>query len=42
MRRWVLERLDTEQAHQPELADVRRTLTDALYTIDQITHKHTA
>ncbi|MGH3503838.1 MAG: hypothetical protein ACRDQA_23520 [Nocardioidaceae bacterium] len=42
MRRWVLERLDQEQAHQPDLADVRRTLTDALHALDQINTKHPA
>ncbi len=39
MRRWVLERLEDERAHQPDLNDVRRTLTDALHTIDQISNK---
>ena len=38
MRRWVLERLDSEQARSPDLSDVRRTLTDALHTLDQV-HK---
>lgn len=42
MRRWVLERLEDEQAHQPDLADVRRTLTDALHTLDQISGKRPA
>ena len=42
MRRWVLERLDTTHAHQPELADVRRTLSDALHTLDQISRKRPA
>jgi hypothetical protein len=36
MRRWVLERLGIEREHQPDLADVRRTLTDALRALDQI------
>lgn len=42
MRRWVLERLDDERAHEPDLDDVRRTLTDALHTIDQISNKRPA
>lgn len=42
MRRWVLERLDDERAHQPDLADIRRTLTDALHTLDQISNKRPA
>ena len=42
MRRWVLERLDVERAHQPELADVRRTLSEALHTLDQITGQRSA
>jgi len=42
MRRWVLERLDDERTHQPDLADVRRTLTDALHTLDQISNKRPA
>lgn len=39
MRRWVLERLDAERAHQPELADVRRSLSDAMRTLDRITRR---
>lgn len=42
MRRWVLERLDDERAHQPDLADVRRTLTDAVRAIDLISSKRSA
>lgn len=42
MRRWVLERLDHEHAHQPDLAEVRRTLSDALHTLDQISDNHSA
>ncbi len=42
MRRWVLERLDDEHEHQPDLDDVRRTLTDALHAIDQIRNKRPA
>jgi len=42
MRRWVLERLDAEHAHQPELADVQRALTDALHTLDHIAHQRSA
>ncbi len=40
MRRWVLERLDAERAHQPDLADVHRALTTALHTLDHLTHQH--
>ncbi len=39
MRRWVLQRLDVERAHQPELADVRRTLSEALHTLDQVARR---
>ncbi len=42
MRRWVLERLDVERAHQPELADVRRTLSAALHTLDQVARRRPA
>ena len=42
MRQWVLERLDEERKSQPELADIRRTLTDALRTLDQISNKRSA
>jgi hypothetical protein len=42
MRRWVLQRLDTERTHQPELADVQRALTDALHTLDHIAHQRSA
>lgn len=42
MRRWVLERMDTERSHEPDLADVRRTLTDALHALDQIGNKRSA
>jgi hypothetical protein len=42
VRRWVLERLDLEREHQPDLGDVRRTLTDALHTLDQISNKRPA
>jgi len=42
MRRWVLERLDAERAHQPDLADVQRALTDALHTLDHIAHQRSA
>ncbi|UNX55046.1 hypothetical protein MF406_01810 [Georgenia sp. TF02-10] len=42
MRRWVLERLDAERAHQPDLTDVRRTLTDALHTLDRISNSRSA
>lgn len=42
MRRWVLERLDTERNEQPELADVRRSLTDALHRLEQISSKRPA
>jgi hypothetical protein len=37
----VLERLDTERAHQPGLSDVRRNLSDALAALDRIgTQRH--
>lgn len=39
MRRWVLERLDDERARQPDLAEVRRTLSDALHTLDQLSDR---
>lgn len=42
MRRWVLERLDAERDHEPDLTDVRRTLRDALTTLDNIDHHRTA
>jgi hypothetical protein len=42
MRRWVLERLDAERAHQPDLADVQRALTAALHTLDHIAHQRSA
>ena len=42
MRRWVLERLDVGRAHQPELADVRRTLAQALHTLDQVARRRPA
>lgn len=42
MRRWVLERLDAERDEQPELADVRRSLTDALHSLEQIRNKRPA
>lgn len=42
MRRWVLERLEEERAHQPDLADVRRTLTEALHALDRINNKRPA
>jgi len=37
MRRWVLERLDSERTHQPDLADVRQTLSQALHKLDRLT-----
>jgi hypothetical protein len=42
MRRWVLERLDDERTRQPDLATVRRTLNDALHTLDQLSDKRSA
>ena len=42
MRRWVLERLADERARQPDLTDVRRTLTDALHTLDQTSNQRSA
>ncbi len=42
MRRWVLERLDEEQSHQPDLAEVRRTLAAALQTLDAMGAKRPA
>jgi hypothetical protein len=42
MRRWVLERLDTERAHQPELADVQRNLSEAMHALDQISRRRPA
>lgn len=42
MRRWVLERLDIERTSQPNLTDVRRTLADALRTLDQVEKKRGA
>ncbi len=42
MRRWVLERLDDERAHQPDLAAVRRTLTDALHALDELSDRRSA
>ncbi len=41
MRRWVLERLDAERAHPPELDDVRRALTNALHTLNTINERPT-
>lgn len=41
-RRWVLERMDTERSYRPDLADVRRTLTDALRALGQIGGKRPA
>jgi hypothetical protein len=42
MRRWVLERLDTERAHQPELADVQRNLSEAMRTLDRLSRRRPA
>ena len=42
MRRWALERLDAERAHRPDLDEVRRTLTDALRAIDEISSRRSA
>jgi hypothetical protein len=42
MRRWVLERLDAERAHQPELADVKRNLSEAMHALDQISRRRPA
>lgn len=42
MRRWVLERLDSERTQQPDLTDVRRTLTEALHTLDRVDKKRGA
>lgn len=42
MRSWVLERLDAEQGHEPDLAEVRRTLREALTTLDHIDQHRTA
>lgn len=41
MRRWVLERL-AERGHEPDLAEVRRTLRAALSTLDHIDGHRTA
>lgn len=42
MRRWVLERLDTERVRQPELADVQRNLSEAMHALDQISRRRPA
>lgn len=42
MRRWVLEHLDAERGHEPDLTDVRRTLREALTTLDHIDQHRTA
>lgn len=36
LREWVLERLDEETSRESELSAVRRSLTDALHTLDRL------
>ncbi len=36
MRRWVLERLDSERVHQSDIADVRQMLSRALHKLDHL------